>query len=134
MTLDQAIAEQPQWVQLWLNVLVVGTLGLPAALLIWSKTRVIGLMTLTIVLAAGFSVLWLYDRMGYVKLLGLPHVLLWTPLVIYQIGQFQRRDLPPLPKLLLGCVIATMLISLAFDYTDVLRYIMGERIPTALPA
>ena len=31
-------------------------------------------------------------------------------------------------------VLATILISLAFDYTDVLRYLIGERTPLAKPA
>lgn len=134
MTFQEAIAQQPQWVQLWLNVLLAGAFILPAVLLIWRQTRVAGIATIIVSLTAGFAVMWLYDRMGYVKLLGLPHVLLWTPLVIHLIGQFRNTIMPRLPRVLLGCVIGTLLISLAFDYADLIRYILGERIPTALPA
>jgi hypothetical protein len=31
-------------------------------------------------------------------------------------------------------VLATILVSLAFDYADVARYLLGERAATALPA
>ncbi len=134
MTLEEAIAQQPQWVQIWLNILLLGAFVLPAVLLIWRQTRVAGIVSLIVSATAAYGVVWLYDRMGYVKLLGLPHLFLWTPLVIYLIGQFRRDDLPQIPRVLLGAVIATLLISLAFDFSDVIRYILGERVPTALPA
>lgn len=133
MTFEEAIAQQPQWVQLWLNVLVLGAFILPAVLLIWRQTRVPGIVTVIVSVTAGFAVVWLYNRMGYVKLLGLPHVLLWTPLALYLIGEFRSKALPQIPRILLGCVIGTILISLVFDYADLIRYIMGERTPTALP-
>ncbi len=134
MTLEEAIAQQPQWVQIWLNILLLGAFVLPAVLLIWRQTRVAGIVSLIVSATAAYGVVWLYDRMGYVKLLGLPHLFLWTPLVIYLVGQFRRDDLPQIPRVLLGAVIATLLISLAFDFSDVIRYILGERVPTALPA
>ncbi len=134
MTLEEAIAQQPQWVQIWLNILPLGAFVLPAVLLIWRQTRVAGIVSLVVSATAAYGVVWLYDRMGYVKLLGLPHLFLWTPLVIYLIGQFRRDDLPQIPRVLLGAVIATLLISLAFDFSDVIRYILGERMPAALPA
>ncbi len=134
MTLEEAIAQQPQWVQIWLNILLLGAFILPAVLLIWRQTRVAGLVSLIVSATAAYGVVWLYDRMGYVKLLGLPHLFLWTPLVIYLVGQFRRDDLPQIPRVVLGAVIATLLISLAFDFSDVIRYILGERVPTALPA
>lgn len=134
MTLEEAIAQQPQWVQIWLNILLLGAFVLPAVLLIWRQTRVAGIVSLIVSATAAYGVVWLYDRMGYVKLLGLPHLFLWTPLVIYLIGQFRRDDLPQIPRVLLGAVIATLLISLAFDFSDVIRYILGERMPAALPA
>ena len=130
MTFEEAIALQPQWVQIWLNLLLGGAFILPIALLISRQSRVAGIVTLIVSLTAGFAVMWLFDRLGYVKLLGLPHILLWTPLVIYLFGQFRRPDMPQIPKVILGLVLATILISLAFDYVDVLRYILGERGPS----
>jgi hypothetical protein len=134
MTFEEAVAQQPAWVGYWLYWLVFGTLVLPLALLIWKQTRLVGVITFVGSLIAGFAVNWMFGQMGYVKLLGLPHIIILTPIVIYQILQFQRLALPPVPKWILGLVIATILISLAFDYTDALRFLLGERAPLAAKA
>lgn len=65
--------------------------------------------------------------MGYVRLLGLPHILIWTPLLAYLWGQVGRPDMPRAPRLILMVVMAVILVSLAFDYADTARYILGER-------
>ena len=82
MTLSQAIAQQPQWVQYWLYVLIFGIVVLPLSLLIWKQTRLTAIITIAASVLAGLGVSWLFDRLGYVKLLGLPHIILWTPLEV----------------------------------------------------
>ncbi|MDA8746792.1 hypothetical protein N9M66_01125 [Litoreibacter sp.] len=133
MTFNEAMAQQPAWVGIWLNVLLLGAFILPLALLIWKQSRKAGLMTLATSLIAGFAIDRLYYAMGYVRLLGLPHVLLWTPLVVFLYSQSKRADMPVWPSRIIWAVIATLLISLAFDYVDVIRYGLGERTPTILP-
>lgn len=95
-------------------------------------------MPAIVAIAAGivgaFSVSWMYDRMGYVKLLGLPHIILWTPFAVYLIRQIRRPDMPNWPRWIMTVVLATILVSLAFDYTDVARYLLGERTPLARPS
>lgn len=127
MTLSEAIAQQPQWVQYWLNVLIFGIVLLPITLLIWKQTRLTAIVTIAASVLAGFGVSWLYDRLGYVKLLGLPHIVLWTPLAMYLYGQIRRQDMPMRPRRILIVVLAVFLVSLAFDYVDVARYVLGER-------
>lgn len=134
MTFDQAVALQPAWVGYWLNWLLFGAFVLPAALLIWRQSRIAGIATIIASVAGGFAVNWLFGRMGYVKLLGLPHIILWTPLAYYLFIQMRRADMPAWPKRIIAVVLATILISLAFDYADVLRYALGERTPLAKPA
>lgn len=131
MTFEQAIATQPQWISYWLNWLLFGVLILPLSLLIWRKSIAAGLATVLATAAAGFGTDWLFNQMGYVKLLGLPHILIWTPLAIYLFTQIRRRDMPVWPRRIIMVVLATVLISLAFDYTDLVRYILGERAPLA---
>lgn len=131
MPLEDAIAQQPVWVQYWLYVLLAGAFVLPVALLIWRQTRLAAVLAIAAGVAAGFGVGWLYERMGYVKLLGLPHILLWTPLAIYLFSLIRRPDMPDWPRRILWVVLATILISLAFDYADALRWLMGERTPLA---
>ena len=106
-----------------------GTLVLPLALLIWRPTRVAGLLTVLATVAGGFGVTSMFNSMGYVKLLGLPHVVIWTPLVIWLIVLLRGRDMPVWPRRILSLVILTILVSLAFDYVDVIRYLLGERAP-----
>lgn len=127
MTLAEAIAQQPQWVQYWLYVLIFGIVVLPLSLLIWKQTRLTAIITVAASVIAGLGVSWLYDRLGYVKLLGLPHIILWTPLVIYLFGQIKRQDMPIWPKRILMAVLAVFVVSLVFDYVDVARYVLGER-------
>ncbi len=130
MTLQEAIVQQPMWVQWWLYWLVAGTLIAPLGLLIWRQARIAGIATILASLVGGFGVQLLFDRMGYVKLLGLPHIVLWTPLAIYLI-LLLRRALPTYARWLVWLILATILISLAFDYTDALRYLLGNRAPHA---
>jgi hypothetical protein len=130
MTLSEAIAQQPQWVQYWLYVLLFGILVLPLALLIWKQTRLTAVIIIAASVIAGLGVSWIFDRLGYVKLLGLPHIILWTPLVLYLFGQVKREDMPVWPKRIMMAVLAVFVVSLVFDYVDVVRYMLGESMAT----
>lgn len=127
MTFDQAIQLQPQWVQIWLNVLLFGAFILPLTLFIWKETRLTALVTLAASAISAFGVTWLFDQMGYVKLLGLPHIIFWTPVVFILYRQIKRADMPVWPKRIMVVIAVTILISLVFDYADVARWLLGER-------
>jgi hypothetical protein len=127
MTMQEAIALQPQWVQLWLNWMMIGAFILPLGLFIWKQTRVTAVYILLSDVLAAFSTDWLYNKLGYVKLLGLPHLFLWTPLAIYLYLQLKRTDIPKYARWIIIVVLATITVSLAFDYTDVARYVLGNR-------
>ncbi len=129
MTLQDAIAHQPLWVRLWLNWLLFGAYALPMALLIWRQTRIAGIAGIVAGVVGGLGVGWLYEQLGYVKLLGLPHIIAWTPLAIYMAMQLKRPDLPRWPRWIMIVVLETIIVSLAFDYSDALRYALGERTP-----
>ncbi len=133
MTLEEAFQQQPEWVQIWLNVLLVGAFILPLALLIWRQTRLTAVLCVAAGLAGGLTIDWMYGQLGYVKLLGLPHLIVWTPLAIWLVKQIRREDMPVWPRRAMVVILATIAISLAFDYTDVARYLLGERTPTILP-
>jgi hypothetical protein len=133
MTLSEAIATQPPWVQYWLYVLVFCIVVLPLALLIWKETRLTGVVTIAASIFAGIGVSRLYDHLGYVKLLGLPHIILWTPLVWLLWRQIKREDMPVWPRRVMIVVLAALVVSLVFDYVDVARYALGEKTALALP-
>lgn len=136
MTFNEAMALQPMWVQIWLNVLLVGAFILPLSFLIWRQSRLAGVVTLAGALIAAVAIMWMYGQLGYVKLLGLPHVILWTPVSVYLWRQIRRQDMPAWPRRLMSVSLAIIVISLAFDYVDVARWVLGERAAMAgtLPA
>lgn len=130
MTLQDAIALQPAWLNIWLNWMMIGGFIAPLALLIWRETRLAAIVTLIAGVLSAFGVSYLFDTMGYVKLLGLPHILFWTP-AAYLLWKTSKQQLPKYARPILWIVLGTILVSLAFDYTDVIRYILGERTPFA---
>ncbi len=127
MSFAEAMALQPTWVQIWLNVLLLGAFILPLSFLIWRASRIAGVLTLAASLLSAVSINWMYGQMGYVKLLGLPHIVFWTPLAIYLWRQIRRPDMPVWPRRLMSVTLVVIAISLAFDYVDVARWLLGER-------
>lgn len=107
-----------------MGIVIVGTF---IALLFSKTTRrdsiVILLTSVTIFLAMS----WLYNQVGYVRLLGLVHIVIWTPLAYYF---WQRLKNPAIVKpfrQIIWIFLITIGISLLLDYADVIRYILGER-------
>ena len=129
MTLEEAMALQPEWVMMWVYVLVAGAFVAPVVLLIWKASRKAGIITLVASLLAGFGVQMMFDAMGYVKLLGLPHLILWVPIVVFLMAQQARGDMTNWPRRIIWFIIAIICISLVFDFIDVARWILGERAP-----
>lgn len=126
MTFNEALATLPQWVQLWLNILLLGAFIAPLALLIWRETRLAGAIALASSAIGALIITQLYNAMGLVKLLGIGHIF-WVPVVIYLVTIMRRRDLPRLAFWITGFVALTMTISLIFDTVDVVRYLAGDR-------
>lgn len=118
----------PQWVQLWINVLGTLPLLIVIVLLFGKQTRRDALVVFILTVGAYGSVLGLHAWLGMVRLLGLGHVIFWTPLLIY-LMQRLRNDPPTgmifrIAMIVLAAVIA---VALVFDYYDVLRWTLGER-------
>lgn len=134
MTLPDAMAAHgPAWLQYWMYILMIGGFILPLALLIWKQTRITAVIAIASGVLSAVGVGYLYDTMGYVKLLGLPHILFWTPLVWWLVLQIRRPDMPDAPRYIMIAISAVIVVSLAFDYVDVLRWIAGNRTPLAMP-
>jgi len=64
---------------------------------------------------------------GYVRLLGLSHIVWWTPLMAYLIMNRKKYDLKTWFGRWIWIVIVTDCLSLVIDYIDVIRYIAGDR-------
>jgi hypothetical protein len=132
MNFAEALTQQPAWVGWWLNWLLIGAFLLPVVLLIWRQSRLAGILSLLASVLAGVLINLMYVQMGYIKLLGLPHILLWVPLLFYLNAQQKRVDMPSWPRRIIHVVMATLLISLAFDTISTMQYLLGDRTATAL--
>ena len=81
-----------------------------------------------ICMMAAFVIMWIiYIKKGFVRLLGLGHLIAWTPQVVWYsqvvgdaVGGFQYW---------LISVIVLNGLSLAIDFVDVIRYSLGDRQP-----
>ena len=113
------------WVYWWVNFM--GLVIMLAVVFVF--TRVEARWTLVAMALTVPAMLWLYSQVGYQRILGLPHVIFWTPLVIWL---WMRRDKWRVKETLGGkwvlVLFTVMVISLVMDYTDVARYLMGERL------
>lgn len=71
----------------------------------------------------------LYKHFGYTRILGLSHIIFWSPLLGYL---WKRRNAYPghlwASRWMWGVMIINGL-SLLIDYTDVTRYLLGVRAP-----
>lgn len=129
MTLQDAVATLPSWIGIWVNILAFGGIVLPAVLLIWPASRRAAICTLVASIASFIAVGQMYDMGGYTKLLGLPHVLFYTPAAIVLWHHLQNGAMSVWPRRVAWAVFIIICISLVFDYIDVLRYWAGNRAP-----
>ncbi len=115
------VMQEPLWLQAWVGwMMLVNT----AALLFLKQpaARVVLVAWIGNIITMGV----LYEMVGYVRLLGLSHVIWWTPLAVYlwrQRAQFQAPDWFGYWGRVL---LATILASLVIDYIDVVRYLLGD--------
>ena len=130
MSFFDAMAAQPMWVQIWLMWMAIGAFILPLLLFIWRETRLTAAIIFLTHTLNGFAVMYLFNWLGYVKLLGFPHLIFWGPLVWYLVRLLGREALPIWASRILWILIGTIAISLAFDLADTIRYVLGERTPT----
>jgi len=119
--LTQHILTEPWWLQLW----VFWMISLNTASLFYLKH-----VPARAVLAAWLVNLVFMNTLcyfnGYNRLLGLSHILFWTPLVIYLFRV--RSQYPPKDSfgVWLRALLATNAVSLVVDYVDVVRYFAGD--------
>jgi len=117
-------ANSPAWVGIWVNILV-GVLALAIPFAVFRKEARWALLG---IIAGMAGVLTVYHFHGYSRLLGLGHVIGWTPLVLYLWSQRANWNVSGswFGKWVIAAM-AVLLISLAFDYADVVRWLLGER-------
>ena len=119
------LANGPRTVWLyWMSFAIAIT---PLVLVFSKATRLDAVIVFLTNLAMFVGMAWIYEQMGYVRMMGIVHVILWTPLFIYLISRAKNGDMPVPCRIVMWMFAATLAISLVFDYTDVARYLLGER-------
>ena len=119
------LANGPQTVWLyWMSFAIAIT---PLVLIFSKATRLDAVIVFLTNLAMFVGMAWIYEQMGYVRMMGIVHVILWTPLFIYLFLRAKNGEMPLLCRLIIWMFVATLAVSLVFDYTDVVRYLLGER-------
>jgi hypothetical protein len=69
----------------------------------------------------------LYALNGFNRLLGLAHVVFWTPLVVYLARQRPRLEAGSSVSSWVTILLVTNVVSLVVDYIDVVRHLLGDR-------
>ena len=119
------LANGPQTVWLyWMSFAIAIT---PLVLIFSKATRLDAVIVFLTNLAMFVGMAWIYEQMGYVRMMGIVHVILWTPLFVYLFLRAKNGEMPLLCRLVMWMFAATLAVSLVFDYTDVVRYLLGER-------
>jgi hypothetical protein len=108
----------------WMSFAIIVT---PLVLVFSKATRRDAVIVLLTNIAMLVGMGWIYEQMGYVRLMGIVHVILWTPLFVYLFLRAKNGEMPLLCRLIIWMFVATLAVSLVFDYTDVARYLLGER-------
>lgn len=125
--MGEEIMRQPAWVGIWVMYLA-GLNFIGCAAFAWKHIE--ARWGLGLFLLSGIAMGQLYEALGYVRLLGITHIIVWTLFLIYL---WRRREIiktKPIPsRTFFVALFVTNLISLAFDYVDLARYILGERAP-----
>ncbi len=111
----------------WLYWMAFAIFVTPLVLIFSKATRLDAVIVFLANAAMLVGMDWVYQMMGYVRFLGIVHVVLWTPLFIYLILRAKNGAMPQICRLTMWMFVATLGISLMFDYTDVIRYLLGER-------
>jgi len=105
-------------------------LAISVVVLVWGReTRKLGAYLLLSVIAAVGLIVWMHSHMGMVRLLGIAHVILWSPLVYWLYLRLRDTSPPRFYKIVMKVLFATLVVTLAFDYLDVIRWVLGERAP-----
>lgn len=114
----------PQWVQLWVSWMTL-VMALAFVFAFFRKEARVAALVIVLTIPA---MVGLHAAIGFVRLLGVVHVVLWTPLMIYlwrRRAHWRVKDTIAGKYLLV--LFVTMMISLVFDYADVARWLLGER-------
>lgn len=116
------LLQQPLWVQVW-----VAWLGLVNFASVAFLQRKEGRVVLAVFAANMICMSALFALNGFNRLLGLSHVLWWTPLLVYLVLRLKQTSSDSPFDKWMRILVATNALSLVLDYSDVVRFLLGDR-------
>ncbi len=126
---DADVQKLPQWVQIWMDIIAIVLVITTVTLLVGKLTRPLGLYVLGTAVATLIIMISMHAQMGMVRLLGVVHIVFWTPMIIY-IWRRLRNDPPgKIHSAAMAILMIVCFVALVFDYYDVARYLFGQRAP-----
>ena len=124
----------PLWVQIWVAGILVPVNVLPFFLL-ESAVGQAGALAALLVLVTNGPLMWVYRGMN--KVLSIPHLIAWGPLVIYLLMLLSesgfRADASRMELGLAALLLAINGISLMFDVVDSAKWLAGDRATPGIP-
>jgi hypothetical protein len=114
--------QQRLWVVCWVYYLVIMNFS---SAFFWQEPLAKTIFSTFIVSA--FSIIALYTRFGFEKIMGLGHVF-WVPLLVLLVGQV--RDSGGTYRSYLIVMTLSIIVSLVFDTVDVWTYLTRRGSPT----
>lgn len=126
MSFQQAIAMMPFAIQLWVKWMNIAAIGATVIFFIFRETRRDGVINIIATAVMVGLTMVLYSKVGFVRLMGLPHVLIWTPLAIHFIRRLMTGEIRMISRVAMMVFTGTILVSLVFDYLDVISYLLGD--------
>ena len=111
----------------WLWVALLGTVNMVVPLFFLGSLE--AKVVLVGILVGIVAQMLIIRRLGFVRLLGLGHIVAWVPMLLWLVPRLLNLDYgTPFGRWLLAVVVLDM-ASLAIDFVDVGRYLAGERRP-----
>lgn len=123
MTMNEHMMASPTWVVVWMGIMgLLHIVAIPLAIKDWRPRIMVIVMIINLVFMSA-----LFHTYGYTRILGLSHVIFWTPLLAYLWKTRNKHPERELTGRFVKVAIAIIFISLLFDYADVMRYVLGDR-------
>ncbi|EAQ25105.1 hypothetical protein [Roseovarius sp. 217] len=119
----QSYRRLPLWAQLWVAVILVPVNAASLLYITQPAGAWLALMAIGAMLCNG--VLMLIER-GFSKVMALPHVLIWTPmlgLILWLLSQ----DIADSYRTYLVILLAVDVVSLILDLSDTRKWLSGDR-------
>ena len=129
MTMQDHMMGYPLWLQIWMGIMMVTiVLAIPLAIKDWRARWVLLSMVANVLI---MNVL--FAKFGFSRILGLAHIIVWTPLWVYLWKARKKHPERKWTGRYVWLALIVIGISLLFDYTDAIRWLLGERGEVSYP-